>query len=88
MFNKVGEIYDPLKGVVEFKGETLKVVDASIRGEPLDRLVYNAIFNDDKGIRGHTRWVIKSVAREMGVNPPPSRAFMMPLAGVRIVSGR
>lgn len=50
-------------------GDSVTVTDPQkFRGEPIDKLVYNAVFADDSQIRGTARWIIKSAALDMGIN--------------------
>ncbi len=65
--NSVDELKATVKGCAEI-GESVKVTNpASFRGDPIDKLVYNAVFADTAEIRGTARWIIKSAGLDLGV---------------------
>ncbi|MBI5560964.1 MAG: class II fructose-bisphosphate aldolase [Deltaproteobacteria bacterium] len=67
-FKSIGELYDSLKGAVRGEGDGFVVTDEErLRGEPVDGLIYNAVFNADKGIRNEALRVIHGCAGIMGV---------------------
>ena len=67
LFNSVEEIYSSTGSISKIDG-SLRVNDAAaLRREGIDRLIYNAVFNENNAIRAETRWVIKSTAASLGV---------------------
>ena len=67
-YNDMKELTDSLKGVAEIKDGKVRVVNESAaRGSLLDRLLYNAVFNENAEIMNKVRWLIKAIAYELGV---------------------
>ena len=67
-FTSIDDMYDSMKGTVEGRGKGVKVTDpAALRGVAIDRLVYNAVFNGDKGVVKEARELINSIARALGI---------------------
>ena len=65
-FMSVEDMEEYLKPFVETEGE-VKVLDREgLRGDPIDRLVYNAVFHEDERQRGVTRALIKEIANQVG----------------------
>jgi hypothetical protein len=56
-----------LVGVADIAPAGLTVHDeAALRGALMDDLVFEAVFNDDDGLREAARWVIWSVSQALG----------------------
>lgn len=67
-FKSIGGLYDSVKGAIREKGGSIEVVDEkALRGEAIDNLIYNAVFNPDKGVRDEARKVIKLSAAALGI---------------------
>ncbi len=67
LFKSVDEIYGSTDCIGR-EGGSLVVNDAAtLRGECIDRLVFNAVFNEDAGVKAESRWIIKSAAGSLGV---------------------
>lgn len=66
-FKSVGGIYDGLKGAVkESKGGAVEVLDEKVlRGDAIDRLIYNAVFNGNKEVLDESRRLIKYIAEKL-----------------------
>lgn len=63
----VGEIFDALKGAVREKGNSVEVLDEKkLRGEAIDSLIYNAVFNGNKEVLSESRRLIKAIAASLG----------------------
>jgi fructose/tagatose bisphosphate aldolase len=63
----VDELIAIVNGCAEV-GDAVTVTDpATFRGEPIDQLIYNAVFADTAEIRGTARWIIKSAGINLGV---------------------
>lgn len=67
-FKTVENIYDAMKGAVKGNGGQVQVVDeARLRGELIDRLIYNAVFSADKEVLAESRRLIKYLAQNLGI---------------------
>ncbi|MBI3601069.1 MAG: class II fructose-bisphosphate aldolase [Nitrospinae bacterium] len=67
-YKTIADFKDSLKEIVEIKEGGANVTDAAkFRSQLLDRLIFNAVFNGDKEIKGNCRWLIKSAALNLGV---------------------
>ena len=67
-FKSVGSIYDYLRDAVRTTRTGVEVVDeALIRGECIDALVYNSVFNGDPEVMGEARRLMKLIAGSLGV---------------------
>ena len=70
LFASKDEITSQLKGVLGQSNGNVKLENADkLRGDFIDMLVENAIFNEDKETRGVARYLIKSAALQMGIVP-------------------
>jgi len=68
-FMSIEDMEEYLKPFVE-TGDKVKVLDADkLRGEPIDRLVYNAVFHESAEQRGVTRALIKEISAQLGAVP-------------------
>ncbi len=75
-YKNIEELTESLKNVVEIKDGRVKVThEAATRGALLDRLLFNAIFNEDTEISGKARWLIKTIAYELGVRSASIRGL-------------
>ena len=87
-----------LEGIARIEGSRLVVTnEASLRGEAIDRLVDDAVFNADEGLRDAARWLIWSASQALGCGSAsihelymargrsefPSTAFTVPAVNVR-----
>lgn len=67
-YKTLKELTDSLKDVIEIKDGRVKVInEVAARGDLVDRLIYNAVFNEDAEIMGKAKWLIKAIAYELGV---------------------
>ncbi len=65
-FMSVEDMENYLASCVQTDGK-VKILDAKkLRGEPIDRLAYNAVFHEDQEQRGVTRALIKELALQSG----------------------
>jgi fructose/tagatose bisphosphate aldolase len=56
-----------LEGIARIQGSRLLVDDASrLRGDVMDRLVDDAVFNEDEAVREGARWLIWSASQALG----------------------
>lgn len=65
-FMSVEDMEKYLAPCVETGGEVKISDSAKLRGEPIDRLAYNAVFHEDQEQRGVTRALIKELALKSG----------------------
>lgn len=69
-YKSMTELHDSLRGVAEIQGGRVEVLDeAAIRGDFMDRLIFNAVFNENAEIMGKARWLIRAIAHELGIRP-------------------
>jgi hypothetical protein len=70
-YGNVEELRDTLNGIVDFGAHTTtEVLDTrKLREEVIDRLVYNAVFNEDGDIRDVSRWLIYEISNHLGIRP-------------------
>src|SRR3989337_1422979 len=62
------ELFDSLNGVAEIEAGKVRVTDeTAVRDKLIDKLIFNAVFNNNTEIRNMARWLIRSVADEVGV---------------------
>ncbi len=67
-FKSIAAVYDFLKDAVKGTGAGAEVADVKlIRSKCVDALVYNAVFNGDKGVRDECRLLIKTIGARLGV---------------------
>ncbi|RUM43199.1 MAG: aldolase [Desulfurobacterium sp.] len=63
------ELKEALRGVVEVGEDRVKVCDEQkVRDELIDKLVYTAVFGDEKE-KACCRWLIRALALELGIVP-------------------
>ena len=67
-YQSTKELEDSLKNVAEVKDGRIKVInETAARGAFLDRLLFNAVFNENAEIMGRSRWLVKAIAYDLGV---------------------
>ena len=68
LFNNQQEINQSLKGIVNWDNDDLIINDADkLRADILDQLVLNAAINSSPEVKGLSRYILKSVALELGI---------------------
>jgi hypothetical protein len=68
LFANQEDINTHLKGIVNFNDSKVKVENSvALRNSAIDDLVYNAVLNPSKEVRGLSRFLIRSIAEEMGI---------------------
>jgi fructose/tagatose bisphosphate aldolase len=74
-FGNIGELKSTLKGIVDFGADTkTRVLDAPrLRQEVIDRLIYNAVFNEDSDIMEASRWLVYEISHDLGIKPASIR---------------
>jgi fructose/tagatose bisphosphate aldolase len=70
-YENIQELRDTVKGIVDFGAHMeTKVLDTRrLREEVIERLVYNAVFNEDGDLRDASRWLIYEIAHHLGIRP-------------------
>lgn len=69
-YRDINELNASFKGVVEIGDGRVKVLnEKAVRGDLVDRLVFNAVFNENAEILKMSRWLIRAIAFELGVKP-------------------
>lgn len=68
-FNNNKEIKDFIDTVLNIQtdGQIAVLNKTAYVNDKIDRLVYNAVFNEDKGLRDISRWIIRESASVLGV---------------------
>jgi fructose/tagatose bisphosphate aldolase len=70
IFSRKEDLTHLLKGTVSQSNGSVRLESANkLRGTPLDTLVKNSVLNPNGEIRGFCRYIIKSVAQELGIFP-------------------
>ena len=68
LFNNQEEINQSLQGIINWDNDDLIINDADkLRTDILDRLVLNAAINSSPEVKGLSRYILKSVALELGI---------------------
>lgn len=66
-YKSVQEVFESLNGIGEIDDGRVKVTDeAGVRDKLIDKLVFNAVFNESTEIRGMAKWLIRAIAQELG----------------------
>ncbi|MBI5179143.1 MAG: class II fructose-bisphosphate aldolase [Nitrospinae bacterium] len=68
-FMSVEDMEQYLAPCVQTEGGVKVLNKAKLRGEPIDRLAYNAVFHEDQEQRGVTRALIREIAAQTGAVP-------------------
>ena len=67
LFASMQELQDFCAGVIRVDGNSVTVEDAdAVRGDWIDRMIHNAVFHDDAGLRDRCRWLIRTTGQETG----------------------
>lgn len=70
LFSTKEDFVNHLKGAASLNNGDINLENAGqLRDKSLDRLVYNAVFNPNKELKGYSRYIIKSLARQQGILP-------------------
>lgn len=65
--NTVAGLHEMLKGSVVVKGSGVEVINETrLRGEPVDSLIYNAVFSSDAGVVAEARRLITVIGLAVG----------------------
>jgi fructose/tagatose bisphosphate aldolase len=66
-FESAGALLERLRGAAQIDGERLSVHDESaLRGDLMDALAFDAVFNADEQLRDACRWLIWSASQALG----------------------
>jgi len=69
LYKDLKSLIDETKEVITISSEGVKVKDeAKLKGEIIDKLVYNLCLNEDEAVKNSCAWVIWEVAAELGIN--------------------
>lgn len=67
-YRDIDELNASLKGAAEVADGRVQVLnEEAVRGDLLDRLIFNAVFNENAEILNRARWLVKAIAYEVGV---------------------
>ncbi len=67
IFKNTDEIYDSTNSIKKKNGGIELINASDFRDNYLDKLLFNAIFNDNKAVKAEARWLIRSVAGSCGM---------------------
>jgi fructose-bisphosphate aldolase, class II len=68
LFTSLDEIAAFGSGAVRQDGDRVHIDnEGQARGPWIDRVIYNAIFQDDEALRDRCRWLIRTAGQEMGI---------------------
>jgi fructose-bisphosphate aldolase, class II len=77
-FNSADALLDSLRGTARIDGDRLRVDDeAALRGELMDRLAFDAVFQPEEELRDAVRWVIWSASQALGCGSSSIHALYM-----------
>jgi hypothetical protein len=66
-FDSAAALLERLAGIAVIRGDRLEVHDeGALRGEVMDALAFDGVFNPDDGLRDACRWVIWSASQALG----------------------
>src|SRR4030067_3713959 len=66
-YKSTQEVFESLSGIAEIGPGTVRVIDeAGVRDKLIDKLVFNAVFNNNAEIKGMVKWLIRTIAQELG----------------------
>ncbi|MCC7201601.1 MAG: class II fructose-bisphosphate aldolase [Nitrospirae bacterium] len=66
-YKSTQEVFESLNGLAEIDAGRVKVKDAAgVRDKLIDKLVFNAVFNNNPEIKGMVRWLIRAISEELG----------------------
>lgn len=68
LYQSKDDFLKKVKGVLDVK-EDVKVLDESSLKKMIDEIVYNMLFNSEKGLRSFLQWVVWEIAQNMGIYP-------------------
>ncbi|MGH7770594.1 MAG: class II fructose-bisphosphate aldolase [Candidatus Binatia bacterium] len=74
-YQGLDEMKKSLQGVVEFDGKVRVLDKEKLRGQAIDRLVFNGVFNENAEIKQAARNVVRQSAKALGIHP----ASILPL---------
>ena len=67
LFASMQELQDFCAGVIQVDGDKVTVLDAgAVRADWIDRVIHNAVFQADHGLRDRCRWLIRTTGQELG----------------------
>lgn len=71
IFKDSNELRSYLNGIIDISADGKVVISDknSYINKKLDAMVYNAVFNEDKGLRDISRWIIRECSYELGAFP-------------------
>jgi fructose/tagatose bisphosphate aldolase len=68
-YQGLDEMKKSLQGVVEFDGKVRVLDKEKLRGQAIDRLVFNGVFHENEEIKRAVRNVVRQGARGLGIHP-------------------
>jgi fructose/tagatose bisphosphate aldolase len=68
-YQGVDELKNSLTGVIESDGKGRVLDAAKLRGQTIDRLVFNGVFSEDPAVKQAARDAVRRAARALGIYP-------------------
>ncbi|MEK6602674.1 MAG: class II fructose-bisphosphate aldolase [Candidatus Binatota bacterium] len=78
-YQSMDELKKSLEGIVETDGEVRVVNPEKLRGQSIDRLVFNGVFHENPEIKQAARNIVRQSAQALGIHP----ASILPLYQAR-----
>ncbi|MBI2989246.1 MAG: class II fructose-bisphosphate aldolase [Deltaproteobacteria bacterium] len=78
-YQSMGELKKSLEGVVDINGKVGVVDQEKLRGQAIDRLVFNGVFHENAEIKQAARDIVRQSAKTLGIRP----ASILPLYEAR-----
>lgn len=66
LWTSIDALKDTCKGSLEITGDTLAIKDENRFRHEVDKLVWNAVFNSDEGVRNAASWIIWEASQILG----------------------
>ena len=77
MFKNLTELKAAIDGIVTVTSDGSVVVpnESALQTDCIDRLVHNAVFNDNEEVKNAARWIIRMAGQAIGIIPASIQSF-------------
>jgi fructose/tagatose bisphosphate aldolase len=77
MFQSASDLKETIKGAITVRADANVAVTSPQRLETelIDQLIYNAVFNPDKELKGACQWLIRAAGISLGIVPASIQSF-------------
>lgn len=71
LFATKEELLGDIKGIIDIqKNGSIKIIDKNeLRNTKIDKLVFNAVFNNENSVKDISRWIIRTTCNKLGIIP-------------------